>query len=863
MFGFPLPLYDSGNSGVKLTNNADSGFPKPNIGETFYSIKDGSWLNTNTWQTASGRVGLLPTINDDVYVRHTVGILWETTNNITINNITVTEVGKLTGGPSSGFNFNVVGDFKYYGVYDSTATLSGLWAFYGLNNYIDISKQTQKISVNYVRNGDQPIMNANYSTINLNNSSGLKYTISDLIVDAVTYAGGSGAALYVKNPYSFTCNGAFNCNYFYSDTENNLTFKGTTASLYMFFCTNNPTIEFQNSVTLNQGNYAATGFILPFPYGNQQSMYLGTGLVKFTTNNISINNTGTIFYDNDFLIDNNIVVTTTVANANTVLLKTINGSNAASQLINKGFISFYSVASLSSLTTGIWDFTTFANTIAFNGNYSGTIPSYFTTFNNLQISGTGTKTLGVNTTVNGNLLLQGVVSTSTSGILQCSTYNLTVNGTTTTSSGSLLKSGAGSILFIGVLTTGSGYNYNTINFSGNPSVELRGGISGGTYGWANLAGGLFSTGTGTWTFTTNNQNVSLPIASYPHTFDCPILISGAITITWTSYTNLNNTINGNNAASKLLLGVSTTFNFATSASVPSMTTGTWDFTTNANTIQYSGNYSATIPSYFTTFSSLTIGGTGTKTLGVNTTLNGNLIVGTSSTLELSTYNLTVTGTTQLTASTLSKSGAGSILFVGLVTLNYNASNAYLTFNGNPNIEFRNGLFFSTGTYVVSSGTGQWSFTTNSQPFTNSSYSTLTFDCSILISGAITLTFANGGGNPGTNTFNGVINGDNANSKLLMNTIGGPTTALSYRSATQPMATGILDTSTNLNTWIYGLGNQAIKGGASLVAKQVYRNLTLSGSGTTKTLQGYVSVLNTYSLGTGVTLNNNGFTLTNP
>jgi hypothetical protein len=77
-----------------------------------------------------------------------------------------------------------------------------------------------------------------------------------------------------------------------------------------------------------------------------------------------------------------------------------------------------------------------------------------------------------------------------------------------------------------------------------------------------------------------------------------------------------------------------------------------------------------------------------------------------------------------------------------------------------------------------------------------------------------------------------------------------------------MATGILNTSTNLNTFIYGNANQDIKGGPTTGAKQVYRNLTLNGGGT-KTLQGFVSVLNTYTLTSPATLANNGFTLTNP
>jgi hypothetical protein len=76
-------------------------------------------------------------------------------------------------------------------------------------------------------------------------------------------------------------------------------------------------------------------------------------------------------------------------------------------------------------------------------------------------------------------------------------------------------------------------------------------------------------------------------------------------------------------------------------------------------------------------------------------------------------------------------------------------------------------------------------------------------------------------------------------------MGASSPIINYQNATQPMAIGILDTSTNANTWIYGLNNQDIKGSPTISPKQVYRNLTLNGTGV-KTLQGYVSVLNTYT-----------------
>jgi hypothetical protein len=107
-------------------------------------------------------------------------------------------------------------------------------------------------------------------------------------------------------------------------------------------------------------------------------------------------------------------------------------------------------------------------------------------------------------------------------------------------------------------------------------------------------------------------------------------------------------------------------------------------------------------------------------------------------------------------------------------------------------------------------------------------------------------------------FNNSLNGNNANSKVLISA----NSVVTHNGATQPMATGILDTSTNLNTWIYGNLNQDIKGSPTISPKQVYRNLTLNGTGV-KTLQGYCSVLNTYTLTSPAVVNNNGYTITNP
>lgn len=861
MFSFP-PILD-GNAGIKFTNNADSGFPKPGIREIFYSIKDGNWSDITVWETASGRVGLYPTSNDDVYIRHNINVdpfqMFLIGRTISVNNFIVTPSGRISGGPASGYGVVVFQDFKCYGNFAFTGN-DGI-QLNGLDNYIDKSRQETKINVSYVRNGDQPIMDATYATLTIpTGRSGLKYTTSDLTVDTLNSGVSIGTnTLYVKNPHSFTCNGAFTGWYFYSDTEYNLTFKGTVSSVYMFFCTRNPTIEFQNNISLSQGNYSVTGFIAPFPYGPNASIYLGTGLVKFTTNNILINNTGNIVYDNTFLIDNNIVVTTNVTNATMGLMNTINGSNASSQLINRGIINFGTQNSAeNSMTVGIFDRTTNANTVGYFGNYSCTIPSRFPTFSNLRIIGTGIKTLGANTTINSNLQINTL--NNTNGTLECSTFNLTVNGTTTiggssVQNGLLSKNGAGNVLFIGAVNSSvDGTGQKGINFTGNPTVEFRNGLSFYTQG----AGNSINLGNNV-SFTTNNQSINMQGGSVSTINN--ILISGAITLTISTGTLTVNNINGNNASSTLINTANLYVN--STSSNPLMATGILDLTTNINTVRYISTSNHNIPNYSYYHLEIFGGNTATnvKSLIANLSTLGRLVV-TSCTLECSTYNVIVNGITYIGATIsggnglLSKNGAGSLLFKGLFTVDTNTGKG-LDLTGNPTVECQGGFISYVIPGIINTGTGTWTFSTNSQTFTNSSNTPITFNNNILISGAITVTGSSFGGTT-LATINGTLNGDNVGSTFRMGT---GTPILTYNNATQPMATGVLDTSTNLNTFIYGAGNQQVKGNPTAGQFQQYRNLRFSGAATIKTLQGNINVQNTYTVDTGVVVNLNGFTKT--
>jgi hypothetical protein len=1096
MFSFPVNLQDNGIQ--KFTNDADSGFPKIQQREIFYTVKDGNWNDLTIWQTASGRVGKLPSPDDAVYIRygHTIvyNVLDTTTaplsqdsggvlpnvvsqinslyvfgtlnwggNNwyrlVVLNKLRVSTTGVIDMTPSnaSGNNasFWICGtDNEFLGTFIPATSGQAYVAYWGGQNKTILS------SINYndlrlygyepsnAQRVTQSVISLN-SNLTIGGSLNINPTQTPTIFDTSFYnlivngtttitqsstlrASGNGSLLFI---------GAFLSSIATPSIGINLEFTG------------NPNVEFRGGFNVTNTNVGFVGTT-------------GTGTWSFTTNNQSISISAPQTFNCKVLIGSGVTLTRTNTGSAIALNlnDTINGVDGTSKLLmglNSPVLNFATDISVPSMTTGIVDFTTNANTIGYTGNYSATIPSYFTTFYNLTISGTGTKTLSVNTTLNASL-------TVASGTFQLSTFNLTVSGNTTINNATLSKTGAGSLLFVGLINfpnTGGLFDFSV----GNPTVEIRGGI---TY---NLLGNPHNTGTGLWTFSTNSQALSFSTSVAAPIFNCPILISGAITLTIGSgastTTTLNNYINGDNAASKLLMGASFTLNFATQiAAENSMTTGIVDFTTNANTIQFGGNYSATIPSRFPTFYNLTISGTGTKTLSVNTTLNGALTLSTTGgLLNCSTFNLTVTGVTNFQNGGLQKTGAGNLLFIGnFNSVTGNNSNK-IDFSGNPNVELRGGI--TRGNYDWNggwnTGTGTWTFTTNNQTFEGAAGYTMPCTCKFIVSGAISVTFTNGQqttfadridgtaagstwinqgrmrftgteitpmatgvfnyltsslsylmyeyagtqtipytsyqgfgiagvgftktlsgttsvsqnfefnsgtlecstynlsvtgnttangiisktgagsllfvgnllwggtsgagnsggfnltGNPtlefrggitygtygmysatntgtGQMTFStnaqtinlgrtsgstitlnnnilisgaiivtlnngttntllaGSINGDNASSTLRI----AASATTNYQNATQPMATGILDTSTNLNTWIYGLNNQNIKGGPTTLAKQVYRNLTLNGTGV-KTLQGYVSVLNTYTLTSPATLALNGFTLTNP
>ncbi len=293
-----------------------------------------------------------------------------------------------------------------------------------------------------------------------------------------------------------------------------------------------------------------------------------------------------------------------------------------------------------------------------------------------------------------------------------------------------------------------------------------------------------------------------------------------------------------------------------------MSTGIFNPTASLTTkIRYSIPNSYTLP--YTNYPGLEIvGGNGIKTLSGNTNVYGTFILSNNAILELGNNNFTVYSGSQISGLSgvyaLTKSGSGTVSFSQSVYLgNYGSGVKLIDFSsGSPDIEFKGGFYADNLPLLenpIKTGTGSMYFSTSNQSiyWRVNTNSTFTIDSNFIISGSINLTVGNGNAFP--LQIMGRIDGTSANSTMSM----AANSSISYYNSIQPMLTGTMDVSTNLNTFTYASGSQDVKGG-------IYRNLTfLNGL---KTLQGNVSVLGTFSTGSGATsggYNLNGFTLTNP
>lgn len=239
--------------------------------------------------------------------------------------------------------------------------------------------------------------------------------------------------------------------------------------------------------------------------------------------------------------------------------------------------------------------TTGTGTVVYDG-VSQSIKS--TSYFNLIISGSGTKTPISNITVNQDLTIQSGATFAISSNTMLVHGTLTVNGTFTDNN----TSGSNTIDSIIIALGGTWSCSVAENFTINGSMSNS---------------GTFTSGSGTYTLATSGTK------SLTGTF----VFAGNVQIN-TGVTIQNNgsiTISGNLTGSSP--GTSIWQNLATSylgVGGTLLNTGTLTATTNNNTVEYNGLSAQTIKA--TTYYHLTKGGNGTATAGSGITVNGNITV---------------------------------------------------------------------------------------------------------------------------------------------------------------------------------------------------------------------------------------------
>jgi hypothetical protein len=283
-------------------------------------------------------------------------------------------------------------------------------------------------------------------------------------------------------------------------------------------------------------------------------------------------------------------------------------------------------------------------------------------YNNLRLSGSGTKTLAGNTTVGGNLVIgDGVTFT-------IGAFTSVVTGTTTVGAGTSgtlsITSTAGTKTFTGLVTINAGGLWNE---TVNEGVTFQGGITNN---------GTFTAGTGVHTFNTNSQTLT-------GTFSIPnVTVTGAaVVLTNTNTLTVGTALSGTGGITQ---GAGATLNIGGTSTITNMTA-----TASGNTVNYTG---AVQTVHSNNYVNLGLSGSGAKTLlAGTTTITGNFVLsGTVSTTGVT--GLTIGGNVNIGSGTTFTSGAFTHSVAGDWTNDgtFTHSSGTISFNGGTNAQIISG-----------------------------------------------------------------------------------------------------------------------------------------------------------------------------
>jgi hypothetical protein len=342
--------------------------------------------------------------------------------------------------------------------------------------------------------------------------------------------------------------------------------------------------------------------------------------------------------------------------------------------------------------TGTNTFVQGSGTVTITGNVSFTLPSAFTSYNVLSITGgsAGAIKLGAATTSIGTLNISSGATLDVNGQI------LNVSGATTTINGTLIHSGNGSFQAVTVSSTG------TINFTSAASstVTFVGAVtvsSGGT--WNDTAGALlvqFENGlTVNGTFTAANSS------NYEFMTNTQSFV-GTGSINNLSLGNLITLINSGSLTVGSVTGAGTLQQGIGSALTLSgaITSVTLDAATNpTNTVTYSGIGPQSVLAL--TYGNLNI--TGTTTLSSGTTgVGGTLTIAGGGSLDTVGFAINVTGTTTINGTLTYSGSGGGTTFTNTVAVN---SGGVVDVTGSPTgVNFQQALTVA-GTWNDTSAVG--------------------------------------------------------------------------------------------------------------------------------------------------------------
>ena len=718
---------------------------------------------------------------------------------------------------------------------------------------------------------------------------GLNWT-SNLGTGTVVYNAASTQSVIYGTYYNLTI-GNGNFSYNASGSSNNFTINGllTINSGSTFNLGSDPllgstlttamtgaTLETQSTNNPAIPASRTWGGTVLLDYSGASSTYLPAG----TYNNITVNvATTTLNFLGSPSIGGNLNISTTSGTVNFNGNITIGGSVSLTGTSTNNVIwandhdlnvgGDWTVTSSTATTL----FKAGVGTVNFNGSGTQTISSgggsALPNFYNLTNSNTtGTLNINNNTTLLGAFTNNANASVSMASSTSISAaYNWINNGNFSASSSTVtLNGGVGAYTVTGSLTGANKFNNLTISnshtatFTSSADVGGNFSLTAGTVvapsGTLSVAGNFAVSGTST--FSHNNGTVTLnggggqSLPGLATAFYNLNIANTAGTITANSNITVNNSIlapaSGNlNMATFQLLGTPTATSFF--GTLQTQYTGgtaisaglSWG---TGSTVIYNSTTTPMLVAQGTYYNLTITGTTGTRTLGATsaTTVNGNLVIGNSSTTGLTTLNqnLTVLGNVTLTSNTGTIFDVSASNFPISVGGDWTQSSSDATNPFNP----RSGLVTFTGaagaiqTLSVSGGTGTPSFydlTDNNTSFAlnvNASTAvshTFSVSASALVTPLATVVFNPGGAGSSTLQGSGTIQITRITSTPDLNT--------QYTFNTRTL--------TSMTADYTGAGNQNVNA-------FTYGTLKTSNSGI-KTAQGAVSINNALNVSASTTL----------